>query len=144
MGDFGGERARPYTGQAWTFGGARGKAMFQMTLRDLGDTIVEALQDNASIPEGLDVDVIARVVLSYIEGRQRSSTTPRGVVGRPEGKRHRFSDIQRATLSNTTWQPCPECGETVPLYGTLVAREMGPTTVAGGFAKFHKPECRLK
>lgn len=66
---FGGPRQRPYTGQSWTFWGERGKqALPPMTLRDLGDHLVERLRGVEGL-ERVDLDALAQRVLLGLESK---------------------------------------------------------------------------
>lgn len=66
---------RPYDGQAHTFTGERGRAKLpaHMTLRDLGDVLVEAIVEHRSLHDryggapGGDPDAIAQMVLCKLE-----------------------------------------------------------------------------
>jgi hypothetical protein len=72
---FGGARDRPYVGQPWTFTGERGKrAIGTLTLRDLGDRIVQALEGFPDL-ERVDLDALAQAVLCHIE-KCESEPTP--------------------------------------------------------------------
>jgi hypothetical protein len=66
---FGGDRERPHVGQRWTFTGERGRqALPPLTLRDLGDRIVQALCDFPGL-DAVDLDALAMNVLRHIEER---------------------------------------------------------------------------
>jgi hypothetical protein len=67
---FGGSRQRAYAGQPWTFTGVRGKALLPpMTLRDLGDSIVEALANFPDL-EKVDLNALAQTICKKIEDQK--------------------------------------------------------------------------
>jgi hypothetical protein len=79
-GSLGGDRGRPFTGQAHTWGGERGQASIPaMRYRDLGDTIVEALSawhrtvSGAGLPalDRVDTEALAQAILHRIAQRQQ-------------------------------------------------------------------------